>query len=251
MTRASEQVPDLEAEDPVESPVGLGLAPDTRGPKLPFDIDAVMDRIRDAVRPFPKAALFELAEEGYGSAFEQLVACMISIRTRDEVMLPTARRLFEVARTPAEMTRLSPEQIDELIHTSSFHEAKARQIHTIAQRIVADYGGELPCENEVLLSVPGVGPQCANLVLGIACEQSHIGVDIHVHRVTNRWGYVQGAVPEKTMVALEAKLPRKYWVEINRLLVPFGKHICTGNMPKCSTCPVLEYCRQVGVEAHR
>jgi endonuclease-3 len=103
----------------------------------------------------------------------------------------------------------------------------------------------------VLTSFKGVGPKCANLALGIACGQSRIGVDIHVHRVTNRWGVVSARSPEQTMLALEKILPKRYWVEINRLLVPFGKHICTGKLPKCSTCPVLEYCRQVGVTAHR
>jgi endonuclease III len=88
-------------------------------------------------------------------------------------------------------------------------------------------------------------------VLGIACGQARIGVDIHVHRVTNRWGYVHASTPEATMVELESKLPREYWVEINRLLVPFGKHVCTGALPRCSTCPVLDMCRQVGVSAHR
>ena len=96
-----------------------------------------------------------------------------------------------------------------------------------------------------------MGPKCANLVLGIACGMSHIGVDVHVHRVTNRWGYVSAPTPERTMEALEAKLPERYRVEINRLLVPFGKHVCTGRLPKCSTCPVLDMCRQVGVTEHR
>jgi endonuclease-3 len=88
-------------------------------------------------------------------------------------------------------------------------------------------------------------------VLGIACGQPFISVDIHVHRVTNRWGYVKASTPEKTMLALEAKFPPEHWIDINRLLVPFGKHICTGTLPKCSTCPVLEMCQQVGVKAHR
>ena len=219
--------------------------------KRPFDIDVALRRIREAVRPFAKAALFELAEEGHDSVFEQLVACIISIRTRDETMLPTARRLFARARTPAEMVKLTPEEIDELIGACTFHEPKARQIHAIAGRAAAEYGGDIPCEPDVLLSFHGVGPKCAHLVLGIACGRPFIGVDVHVHRVTNRWGYVQAPTPEKTMKALEAKLPQRYWVEINKLLVPFGKHICTGTLPKCSTCPVLDMCRQVGVAAHR
>jgi len=217
--------------------------------KKPFDIDLALKLIYEAVRPFPKAAMFELAEEGFNSAFEQLVACMISIRTYDEVSLPTARKLFARARTPAEVSKLSIQEIDSLINTSTFHERKASQILEIAHRIIDEYDGSLPCNSEILLSFPGVGPKCANLVLGIACGQPSISVDIHVHRVTNRWGYVKASTPEKTMTALETKLPREYWIDINRLLVPFGKHICTGERPHCSTCPVLDMCQQVEVKS--
>jgi endonuclease III len=219
--------------------------------KQPFDINLMMRRIREAVRPFPQAAMFELAAEGFTSPFEQLVACIISIRTRDEVMLPTARRLFERARTPLAVSRLAPREIDELIRACTFHERKAAQIHEIARRVVDEYSGQLPCDAEVLRSFRGVGEKCANLVLGVACGRPRVGVDVHVHRVTNRWGYVTTRTPEETTAALEAALPRRYWVEINRLLVPFGKHVCTGVRPKCSTCPVLDMCRQVGVTTHR
>jgi endonuclease-3 len=219
--------------------------------KRPFDSDEAMRRIAEAVRPYPKAALFELHDEGFTSVFEILVACLVSIRTFDEVTLPTARRLFAAARTPAEVSRLTVKEIDRLIGACTFHEPKAKQIHEIAKRAVAKHGGEVPCDLDVLLSFKGVGPKCAHLALGIACGQAHIGVDIHVHRVTNRWGYVAAPTPEKTTRALEAVLPRRYWVEINKLLVPFGKHICTGTSPKCSTCPVLDMCQQVGVTRHR
>jgi len=219
--------------------------------KRPFNIDVVLRRIRAAVAPFAAAALFELHDAGYRSLFEQLVACIISIRTRDEVTLQTARRLFAVARTPAEVARLTPARLDELIHDSSFHEAKTRQIAEIARRAAADFDGELPCDEETLTSFRGVGPKCAHLALAIACGQARIAVDVHVWRVTNRWGYITAATPERAMQALEKKLPERYWVEINRLLVPFGKHICTGHRPKCSTCPVLEYCQQVGVGERR
>jgi endonuclease III len=241
-------VPEDVESDSLEEEAIAG--PDAQA-KLPFDIDLVLDRVGDAVRPFPKAALFELAEDGFDTPFDQLVACIISIRTLDEVMIGTARKLFQVARTPEAICRLTPEEVDALIHASSFHEAKARQIHAVANRVVREYGGELPCDFETLTSFRGVGPKCANLVLGIACGQPRIGVDIHVHRVSNRWGYVAAPTPEKTMAALTQKLPEKYWVEINRLLVPFGKHVCTGTLPKCSTCPVLQMCRQVGVQKRR
>src|SRR3954464_3986605 len=139
--------------------------------KRPFDIDVAMERIAEAVRPFAKAALFELADEGFGSTFELLIACMISIRTRDETTLICARRLFKLARTPEAMGRLDAERIDAAIGASTFHEPKARQIREIARRTVRDHGGDLPCDGEVLVSFPGVGPKCANLVLGIACGQ--------------------------------------------------------------------------------
>src|SRR5512133_1463630 len=219
--------------------------------KKPFDIRIATKRIDKAIQPYKKAAMFELAEDGFSTTFEQLVACMISIRTYDEVTIPVARRLFERARTPQEMIRLSVEEIDALIHQSTFHERKAVQIREIALRVVDEFNGELPCDEEIMQSFSGVGPKCAHLVLGIACGEPFISVDIHVHRVTNRWGYVAASTPEKTMVALEAKLPKRYWVEINRLLVPFGKHICTGNLPRCSICPVLDMCQQVGVKTHR
>ena len=219
--------------------------------KKPFDIGTVIRRIRKAVKPYPKAALFELAEDGFTTTFEQLVACIISIRTYDEVTLPVARKLFERARTAAEMVKLTYEELDALISPSTFHERKASQILAIARRVLDEYGGEIPCDPEILMSFSGVGPKCAHLVLGIACGEPFISVDVHVHRVTNRWGYVKTSTPEKTMLALAEKLPRRYWIEINRLLVPFGKHICTGNLPHCSTCPVLDMCQQVGVKAHR
>ncbi len=219
--------------------------------KQPFDVNQALTRIEEAVRPFPKAALFELADEGFASPFELLVACIISIRTLDETTLVCARRLFGLARTPEALSRLPVATIDEAIGVSTFHEPKARQIREIARRVAAEHGGKLPCRDDVLLSFAGVGPKCANLVLGIGCGEARIGVDVHVHRVTNRWGYVQETTPEKTLAALEAQLPRRYWVTINRLLVPFGKHVCTGKLPKCSTCPVLDMCRQVGVTKHR
>ncbi len=219
--------------------------------KTPLDLEVAFERVEKAIAPFPKAALFQLKEDGFGSVFEQLIACLLSIRTYDEVALPATKRLFGRARTPAQILELSAEDVGKLISPCTFYEAKAPQILAIAKRTVEEFGGELPCEQEVLTSMHGIGPKCANLTLGIACDLPFIGVDIHVHRVSNRLGYVQTKTPEKTMAALEAKLPRDKWVDINRLLVPFGKHICTGDLPRCSTCPLLSMCPQIGVTKHR
>ncbi len=221
------------------------------GGKQRFDVAVALRRIDEAVRPFAKAAMFELAERGFSTPFQQLVACVISIRTRDEESLPISVRLFQAASTAEDVAALTPDQIDALIRPATFHERKAHQIHAIARRVVEELGGELPCDDALMQSFAGVGPKCAHLALGIACGEPVISVDIHVHRVVNRWGYVQSATPEQTMLALETKLPERYWVPINSLLVPFGKHICTGIRPKCSTCPVLDMCQQVGVTSHR
>jgi endonuclease III len=234
-----------------EPPKTLKRASGAKGPKRPFDIDEMMRRIRDAVRDYPDAAMFALRELGYGTLFQQLVACIISIRTTDEVSLPTALALLEQAPTPADVAALEVSEIDAAIRSATFHAPKAAQIHAIARRAVEEYDGELPADAEVLQSFAGVGPKCANLALGVARNVRRVSVDVHVWRVVNRWGYVAARTPEATMLALEEVLPQKYWIEINRRLVPFGKHVCTGVRPKCSVCPVLEYCRQVGVTEHR
>ncbi len=218
--------------------------------KEPFDIETAVPLLREAVAPYPKAALFELAGAGHTTVFEILVACVISIRTRDEVTLPVARRLFEAARTPAAVAALSVKQIERLIDPCTYSDVKARTIRDIAVGTVEKHGGTLPCDAGALMAFKGVGPKCAHLALGITCGTLVTGVDIHVHRVTNRWGYAHAKRPEKTMEQLHAKLPEHYRVEINALLVPFGKHVCTGDRPKCSTCPLLSMCQQVGVTTH-
>lgn len=220
-------------------------------PERAFDIDLALTRIAEVVKPYPPAAMFELADAGYTSVFEQVIACLLSVRTRDEVSVRAAPRLFDLARTPEALAGMPVAQIEAVIRDVTFAPRKAEQIQTIARRTQDEFGGVLPCDGEVLQSLPGIGPKCTNLTLGVACGVPVISVDIHVHRVTNRWGYVRTTTPEKTMVALEQVLPERHRIEINRLLVPFGKHICTGVRPRCSTCPVRDMCAQVGVTEHR
>src|SRR5689334_6274833 len=168
----------------------------SKGAKLPFDIDEVMQRIRAAVADVPDAAMFALRDLGYGSLFQQLVACIISIRTTDEVSLPTALALLSHAPTARDVAALSVSEIDEAIHASSFHEPKARQIHEIATRTVNEFGGELPADEEVLRSFAGVGPKCANLALGVARDVKRISVDVHVFRGVNRGRDVAANTPD-------------------------------------------------------
>ncbi|WP_234733078.1 endonuclease III domain-containing protein [Tellurirhabdus bombi] len=219
--------------------------------KPDFDLDVVLTRVEEAIRPYPKAAMFELTERGYSSLFEQLISCIISIRTLDETTIPISERLFAVARTPEQFLQLDASRLTQLLYGSSYPDQKAATMLGIAQRTVDEFDGQLPADYETLISLKGVGPKCANLALGVSTGNAGISVDIHVHRVTNRWGFVEASQPEKTMLQLEKKVPRSQWVDINRLLMPFGKHICTGTLPHCSTCPVLTWCEQVGVTKHR
>ncbi len=219
--------------------------------KEPFDFDEAFRRLRGAVAGLPKAAMFELRDQGYGSLFEQLVASLISARTRDETTIPVCLRLFAVARTPEAMAGLDEPALIRLLYGATFPEPKARDILVLSRRILGEFGGVVPDTPEGLMGFRGVGPKIAALALGVALGRPYIAVDIHVHRVTNRWGIVAASTPERTQAALEAILPERYRVEINERLVPFGKHVCTGERPRCSSCPLLSMCRQVGVSAHR
>lgn len=219
--------------------------------KESFDIDEVFHRLRRAVRDLPKAAMFDLRDRGYGSPFEQLVGSLISARTRDETTIAVCVPLFGVARTPEAMAALDEATLGKLLRGATFSETKARDIRSLSREIVERYKGRVPDSLEELVAFRGVGPKIAALTVAVGFGQPALAVDIHVHRVTNRWGYVAASTPEKTLAALTAKLPRRYWVEINERLVPFGKFICTGTSPKCSTCLLLSMCEQVGVSHPR
>jgi endonuclease III len=222
-----------------------------RAAKRPLDIDAVFHKLRKVVAGLPKAAMFELRDRGHGTPFEQLVGSLISARTRDETTVVVCERLFKVARTPQQLLKLDEKRLVELLHGASFPEPKARDLKAIARRLVDKFGGKVPDEAERLMEFRGVGPKIAALTLAVGFGRPAIAVDIHVHRVTNRWGYVRTATPEQTMAALLEKLPKRYWIEINERLVPFGKAICVAARPLCSTCPLLSMCRQVGVSNPR
>jgi len=219
--------------------------------KEPFDIDEVFRRLRPAVAGLPKAAMFDLRDRGFDSPFEQLVGSLISARTRDETTLAVCLRLFERARTPRALAGLDQATLAGLLRGATFPEPKARDLIELARRIVEQHGGEVPDTIQGLTAFRGVGPKIAALTLAVGFGQAAIAVDIHVHRIANRWGYVEAPTPERTLAELAAKLPELYWVEINERLVPFGKSVCTGVRPKCSTCPLLSICRQVGVTSSR
>ena len=193
--------------------------------------------------------MFELRDRGFGSPFEQLVGALISARTRDETTLPVCLRLFAVARTPAQVAALDEGTLADLIRPATFPEPKARDLIALARRIEAEHGGRVPDTLEGLTALRGVGPKIAALTLGVGHGVPAISVDVHVHRIVNRWGVVATRTPELTARRVGPILPVRYHVEINERCVPFGKHVCTAARPACPVCPVLAYCRQVGVTA--
>lgn len=217
--------------------------------KEPFDIDEAFRRLRREVATLPKAAMFELRDRGFASPFEVLVGSLISARTRDETTIAVCLRLFDRARTPEALVALGVPELTRVLAGATFPEAKARDLHALSRELV-DAGGVVPDTLEGLVRFRGVGPKIAALTLAVGFHRRAIAVDVHVHRVTNRWGYVATATPEATMAALVGKLPEAYWIEINERLVPFGKHVCTGPRPRCSACSLRSMCLQVGVTRH-
>ena len=212
----------------------------------PFDIHDIFRRLDRVCAGLPKAAMFELRDEGYASPFEQLVASLISARTLDETTLPVCRRLFGAARTPEAVAALDEAALARILAPATFPEPKARDILALSRTIAAE-GGQVPDTAEGLTQFRGVGPKIAALTLAVGFGIPAIAVDVHVHRVANRWGYVATSTPEQTQAALAAKLPREYWIRINERLVPFGKAVCRGVRPRCPGCALVSQCAQVGV----
>jgi len=183
--------------------------------------------------------------------YQVLIACLLSLRTKDETTGPAARRLFALANTPAQMLTLTLAQIEQAIYPVGFYKTKAQTVLDISRALVEKHGGQVPDEIDELLKFKGVGRKTANLVITQGFQKPGICVDTHVHRISNRWGYVDTSNPEETEMALRAKLPQEYWIEINDLLVAMGQTICHPTSPKCSLCPIARYCAKLGVVRSR
>ena len=185
------------------------------------------------------------------SPFRVLISTIISLRTKDEVTITSSERLFSVADTPAAMLKLSAGAIADIIYPAGFYRTKADTILKISRILMDKHEGAVPSQLSELLDLPGVGRKTANLTLGLAFGIPSICVDTHVHRIPNRTGWISTSTPEQTEEALMKILPAEYWIEINTLLVAFGKKICTPLSPWCSSCPLAGYCGRTGVLKHR
>ncbi len=215
-----------------------------------FDIDAFVETIGARYKDWDPPIITFIANRG-ATPFEVLVSTLLSLRTKDEVTSEAAKRLFEKAVTPRQLLALGEPIIAKLIYPVGFYPTKAKRLVQISQIILDEHGGQVPDTIEALLKLPGVGRKTANLVLVEGFKKDAICVDTHVHRISNRIGYVKTKNPDQTEMALRRKLPRRHWVRYNELLVAFGQVICRPISPFCSRCPVAEMCPQIGVEKYR
>jgi endonuclease-3 len=210
----------------------------------------VIRRLRRTRERWNPTALAVVAAES-GDPFRVLIACILSLRTQDTTTGPAAARLFALADTPAAMLTVPRRRIERAIFPVGFYRTKARGIHGISRDLLARFGGRVPSTIDDLLTLSGVGRKTANLVVTVAFGKPGICVDTHVHRISNRWGFVRTRTPEDTETALRRRLPRRYWIGYNDLLVAFGQNVCQPVSPRCSICPVRAGCPRIGVRHSR
>ncbi len=211
------------------------------------NIDEVIRTLKRAVTQWREPVVGHYRHD----PFTTLISCLLSLRTKDETTRGASERLFRLARTPQRMLRLSTRIIERAIFPVGFYRTKARTIRTVCRTLLDRYGGRVPDEIDQLLTIKGVGRKTANLVVTLAFRKDGICVDTHVHRISNRWGYVATKTPEQTEMALRQRLPRRHWQIYNDLLVTFGQNLCHPTSPWCSRCPLASVCPKIGVTRSR
>ena len=204
-------------------------------------IDKIVQTLIDAKQP--RSEFVELMEK-FHDPYLVLIGCILSLRTNDKTTYPATLRMLELAKTPLEMSKVLPKVLAKAIYPVGFYENKAKQIIELSRQIVEDLDGKVPDEIEELIKFNGVGRKTANLVLAKGFNKPAICVDVHVHRIFNRLGYVKTKNPEETEFALRKKLPIKYWLDINTLMVTHGQNICKPQKPNCTECPIAQWCKK-------
>ncbi len=214
-------------------------------------IHAVVRIVKREVRQWQEPVVGVVARESDRDPFRILISCLLSLRTKDKTTSEASARLFALAHRPDTMVSLPAKTIERAIYPVGFYRTKAKAIRQICRRLLDEYGGTVPDSIDELVTLPGVGRKTANLVVTVGYQKPGICVDIHVHRITNRWGYVKTTKPEETEQALRRTLPKRYWITFNDLLVPYGQNLCQPVSPFCSRCKLTEYCDRVGVTKSR
>lgn len=207
--------------------------------------------LRNATQGMVEPAVTQIVNQYGQDPFLVLASCLLSLRTKDTVSLPASLRLFQHATTPQQMLTLPIPTIEKLIYPCGFYRTKAKTLHSVSQQLLDQFNGKVPATRAELMSLKGVGPKTANLVLAEGFNVPAICVDTHVHRISNRLGLVTSTTPEETEVQLQQVLPPEYWSEWNRLMVMWGQNICVPISPFCLKCPVFDLCPKVGVTKKR
>lgn len=202
-------------------------------------IDELVQALKDAKQP--KSEFVNLMDS-FNDPYLVLIACILSLRTNDRTTYPATLRMLKLAKNPQEMMNVSQEVLAKAIYPVGFYENKAKQIIELSRRIVEELNGVVPDEIDDLCKFNGVGRKTANLVLSRGFNKPAICVDVHVHRIFNRLGYVKTKNPEETEFALRKKLPIKHWIDINTLMVTHGQNVCRPTKPNCSVCPIEKFC---------
>jgi endonuclease-3 len=210
-------------------------------------ISDIVQTLRHATKKFSVPLADAIIVEYGKDPYLILISCLLSLRAKDAMTIHVCRKLFARARTPWQMVALARPELEKLVYQSGFYKNKARAVHNVSVEIIESYGGKVPQSKDALLAMKGVGPKTANLVVSLAFGQPEICVDTHVHRISNRLGLVHAKKVEDTEAALRMILPKKYWIEWNKLLVMWGQNVCTPQSPWCRRCAVRQWCKRVGV----
>lgn len=205
-------------------------------------IDKIVQTLKDAGQP--RSEFVELMES-FNDPYLVLIGCILSLRTNDKTTYPATLRMLELAKSPEEMSGVNVKDLVQAIYPVGFYESKAKQIIELSRQIVEELDGKIPDEIEELIKFNGVGRKTANLVLAKGFNKPAICVDVHVHRIFNRLGYVKTKKPEETEFALRKKLPVEHWLDINTLLVTHGQNVCRPQKPKCEECPIAQWCKKI------
>lgn len=214
-------------------------------------IHAAVQLVRQEVGRWQEPVLGVVAKQSNRDPFLILISCLLSLRTKDKTTREASDRLFAMARAPVSILKLPLKKIERAIYPVGFYRTKAKAIHQICRRLIDTYGGTVPDSIDELVTLPGVGRKTANLVVTVGFQKPGICVDVHVHRISNRWGYINTKTPEESEQALRRKLPKQYWITYNDLLVPYGQNLCLPVSPLCSTCKLAHLCDRVGVTKSR
>jgi endonuclease-3 len=217
----------------------------------PVTMSRVIARLERHAPTWNTTALTAISQATGRDPFRILIGCLLSLRTKDETTGPASARLFALAHTPAGIIALSTKQIERAIYPVGFYRTKARVLHRVCRDLIDRFDGKVPSDLDDLLTLHGVGRKTANLVVTFGFDLPGICVDTHVHRISNRLGFVRTKTPEDTEMALRRRLPARHWIGLNDLLVAFGQNLCHPTSPHCSVCPITAHCARVGVRRSR